>query len=420
MRITTMHSTLAALAAVFLMTSALEAASTDWPQFRGPNRDGISRETGLLKQWPAGGPTLVWSIKGLGSGYSGVSVVGDKIFTQGDKEENNVVFALSAADGKVQWQTPLGKAGAPGWGGFAGPRCVPTYDNGALYAVAQYGEVACLDAATGVIKWRKDYVKDFGGQLPEWGYTGMPLVDGDKVILTPGGPEGCLVALNKNTGEQIWRTKELTDGIHYSSPIVETIAGVRQYIQLTEQSVAGISATDGKLLWRAPRKGNVAVIPNPIYADNHVYVTSEYGVGCNLFKITSANGQFSAEQVYANKVMANHHGGVIKIGDYVYGHSTGKGWTCQNFKTGESVWEEKKKLGKGSITYADGCFYLRQEDGKGTVALVEASPTGYKEVGRFDQPERSEKNSWAHPVVAAGKLYLRDQDVLLCYDVRAK
>ena len=415
-----MHPTLAALAVITVLFSTLQAAAADWPQFRGPNRDGISSETGLLKPWPAGGPQLVWKSKGLGSGYSGVSVVGGRIFTQGDKEKNNFVFALNAADGKALWQTPLGKAGAPGWGGFAGPRCVPTVDGDSLYAVAQYGEVACLDTASGVIKWSKDYVKDFEGKLPEWGYTGMPLVDGDKVILTPGGPGGCLVALNKKTGEQLWRTKDLTDGIHYSSPIVETIGGVRQYIQLTEQSVAGISPEDGRILWRAPRKGNVAVIPNPIYADNCVYVSSEYGVGCNLFKITSENGKFSAEQVYANKVMANHHGGVIKIGDYVYGHSTGKGWTCQNFKTGESVWEEKKKLGKGSITYADGCFYLRQEDGKGTVALIEAAATGYKELGRFDQPDRSDKNSWPHPVIAGGKLYLRDQDVLLCYDVKGK
>jgi hypothetical protein len=189
-------------------------------------------------------------------------------------------------------------------------------------------------------------------------------------------------------------------------------------------------------LWRTPRRGATAVIPTPVVADDFVYVTSGYGVGCNLFRIThqSASGQqaladktitgpvelFSAQQVYANKVMANHHGGVIRVGDYVYGHSDGKGWTCQAWKTGNPAWQEKSKLGKGSIAYADGRFYLREEDGKGTVALIEASPAGYKEHGRFDPPDRSDKNSWAHPVVAGGKLYLRDQDVLLCYNVAGR
>ena len=270
------------------------------------------------------------------------------------------------------------------------------------------------------MKWRKDYIKDFGAQLPEWGFASMPLVDGDKVILVPGGSEGDLVALNKATGALVWRSKELTDSIHYSSPIAAEIGGVRQLIQLTETSVAGIALEDGRLLWRAPRKGAVAVIPTPIYSDNYVYVTSEYGVGCNLFKISVSDGKFSAEQVYANKVMANHHGGVIKVGANVYGYSAGKGWTCQDFKTGAAVWQEKGKLGKGSIAYADGHFYLRAEEGKGTVALIEATPEGYKEKGRFDQPDRHKENSWPHPIIAGGKLYIRDQDTLLCYDVKGK
>jgi len=218
----------------------------------------------------------------------------------------------------------------------------------------------------------------------------------------------------------IWQSKGFTDAAHYSSLIIAELGGVRQYIQLTAASVVGIAAGDGKLLWKAPRKGNVAVIPTPIYDDGFVYVTSGYGVGCNLFKITADSGRFSAEQVYANKVMANHHGGVIKVGDSVYGYSEGKGWTCQDFKTGEAKWQDRHKLGKGSLAYADGHFYLRQEDEKGTVALIEATAEGYREHGHFDQPDRSEKNSWAHPVIAGGKLYLRDQDVLLCYDIKAK
>jgi len=201
--------------------------------------------------------------------------------------------------------------------------------------------------------------------------------------------------------------------------IAAELGGVRQYIQLNAGSVAGIAAADGKLLWRATRKGETAVIPTPIYADGMVYVTSGYGIGCNLFRIGEKGGKFKAEQVYANKVMVNHHGGVIKVGVHVYGYSDSKGWTCQDFRTGEAKWQEKEKLGKGSLVYADRRFYLRQEDKPGTVALIEATPEGYREHGRFEPPDRSPEKSWSHPVVSGGHLYLRDLDVLLCYDVKA-
>ena len=194
---------------------------------------------------------------------------------------------------------------------------------------------------------------------------------------------------------------------------------MRQYIQLTDASVAGVAAADGRLLWRAPRKGQTAVVPTPIYHDGCVYVTSGYGAGCNLFKISSDAGKFSAEQVYANKLMTNHHGGAVLVGEYVYGYSDNKGWTCQDFKTGKAVWQSKH-LGKGSLVYADGMLYLRAEAGTGAVALIEATPKAYREKSRFDQPDRSDKNSWPHPVVTGGRLYLRDQDVLLCYDVKGK
>jgi outer membrane protein assembly factor BamB len=405
---------------IFGVTTFSFAASGDWPQWRGPNHDGISTETGLLKDWPEGGPPLAWKSRGLGNGYSSVSIFGTRIYTAGDKGAESFVEALNLADGKLVWSAKLGKSGSVGWGQFEGPRAVPTTDGDLVFAVGQWGDMVCLQAETGKEIWRKDFTKDFGGTCPDWGYAESPLIDGEQVVVTPGGGQGALVALNKKTGTVVWRSKEFTDAAHYSSLVVAELAGVRQYIQLTAANVAGIAAADGKLLWKAPRKGETAVISTPIYDDGFVYVTSFYGVGCNLFKVTADSGKFSAEQVYANKVMANHHGGVIKIGDYVYGYSDSKGWTCQNFKTGAAKWEEKDKLGKGSLVYADGHFYLRQEDKKGTVALIDASTDGYHEHGRFDQPDRSSKNSWPHPVIAGGKLYLRDQDVLLCYDVKAK
>ena len=407
------------LCAAFLASAGLASAgSADWPQWRGPNHDDISPDTGLLKEWPAGGPKMVWEAKGLGAGYSSISIFGDRVYTAGDHGQETFVQALGLADGKPVWSAKLGKGGPVGEPAFDGPRATPTTDGELVFAVSEWGELACFRAHTGTELWSKDYTKDFGGERPFWGYAESPLIDGDKVVVTPGGSQGALVALNKKTGALLWQSKELTDPAHYSSLIVADLGGVRQYIQLTPASVAGIAAADGKLLWRAPRKGNVAVIPTPICDDGFVYVTSGYASGCNLFKVSVESGKFSAEKVYANKIMANHHGGVIKVGDYVYGYSEGKGWTCQDFKTGQPKWQEREKFAKGSIAYANGRFYLRREEGKGTVVLIEASPEGYREHGRFDQPDRSDKNSWPHPVVVGGKLYLRDQDVLLCYNVK--
>jgi outer membrane protein assembly factor BamB len=413
------------LAGFVLLTFTSVAGSSslradDWPQFRGPNRDDICKETGLLQDWPAGGPPLAWKAKGIGDGYSTVSVVGDKIFTIGDKSETSFVSALKAADGKIAWSAKLGKGGAPGWGNFAGPRATPTVDGELLFAVGQWGEMVCLESGTGKELWRKEFTKDFGATRPEWGYSESPLVDGENVMVTPGGPQGAVAALNKKTGAVVWQTKTFTDPAHYSSLVPAEIGGVKQYIQLTAANVVGVSAKDGAILWKAPRKGATAVIPTPIYHDGYVYVTSGYGAGCNLFKISAQGKEFSAKQVYSNKVMVNHHGGVVLVAGKVYGYSDGKGWTCQDFATGDAVWQEKDKLGKGSILYADKRLYLRYEDKKGTLVLLEASPAGYKEHGRFDQPERTDKHSWPHPVIANGKLYIRDQDLLLCYNLRAK
>ena len=405
-------------ALVLSLASVALAVPADWPQFRGPNRDGTSAETGLLKDVPPGGPPLVWKATGLGIGYASVSVVGNRIYTIGEDTNASSVFALDTASGKQVWAAKLGKSGAPGRPAFEGPRATPTVAGDLVFAVGQWGELVCLEAATGKELWRKDYEKDFGGKLPHWGFAESPLVDGDKVVVTPGGAEGAVVALNQKTGAVIWRSQEFTDSPHYSSLIVAEIGKVRQYIQLTAESVVGVAAADGKLLWQAPRKGKTAVIPTPIYSDGYVYVTSSYGVGCNLFKVTAAGGKFTAEEVYANKVLGNKQGGVVKLGAFVYGHADDTGWTCQDFKTGTAKWQSKTP-GKGSLIYADGRCYLRAED-KGTMVLIEATPDGFKEHGSFDQPSRSDKKAWPYPVIAAGKLYLRDMDVLLCYDVKAK
>lgn len=410
--------TVLALAALLSASAWAGAAPAgEWPQWRGPKRDGCSVETGLLKQWPAGGPTLVWTAKGLGEGYSGPAIVGGKLYTMGDVGGSACILALDAATGKQLWSARAGKAGQSG--GYAGPRCTPAVDGGLVYVLGQFGELVCVQAATGQPVWSKSLTADFKGGVPGWGYSESPLVDGNLVVVTPGGRQGAMVALNKTTGAVVWRSQGFNDGAHYSSAIVAEIGGTRQYIQLTAESVAGIAAANGQALWRAPRQGRTAVVPTPIYAENEVFVTSGYGVGHNAFKISGSGGQFKAEPLYDGKEIANHHGGIVLIGQHLYGHSDSGGWTCLDFKTGKVAWKNGG-VGKGSVCYADGHLYTRSEGGKGAIALVEASPDGYKEHGRFDQPNRSGKNSWPHPVVCGGKLYIRDQDVLLCYDVKAK
>lgn len=396
-------------------TASLFSAHDEWPQWRGPIRDGLSRETGLLKQWPAGGPPLAWKADKIGEGYSGVAIANGKIFTAGDGRDSSFLHALDL-DGKLVWSVKLGKPGEPG--GYIGPRATPTVDGSRVFMLGQNGDLVCYEAADGKEVWRKNLSKHFNGEVGGWGYSESVLVDGGNVICTPGGAKGTMVALKKETGALVWRTANWTDSAEYVSPVIATIAGVKQYVQLTGKSVAGV-APDGKVLWRATRKGSTAIIPTPVVKDDLVFVTSGYGVGGNLFRVAKSGNDFKTEEVYANKAMVNHHGGVILLGDHIYGYSDGKGWTCQNFKTGEATWADKK-LGKGAIAHADGRFYLRSESGKGTIVLIEATAGAYKEMGRFDQPNRSTKNSWPHPVITGGKLYIRDQDVLLCYDVKAK
>ena len=406
------------LAALNTVTVAF-ALGGDWPQWRGPNRDGLSTETGLLKEWPAGGPRLVWKADGLGGGYSTPSVAGGRVFGTGYRGDDDIAWALAADTGKQVWSTRLGKADHS-FDMPDGPRSTPTVEGDLLYTLGGSGILVCLDTVTGVERWRKNFKEEFGGRMMSgWGFSESLMVDGDKLICTPGGKKGAVVALNKTTGAVLWQTRDFTDEAAYASTIVAEIGGVRQYIQLTGESLVGIGANDGRLLWKAARKGSIAVVPTPIYHDNHVYVTSGYGVGCNLFKVTHEGSQFKAQEVYANKDVQNHHGGVILIGEHIYGHSDSKGWVCQEFKTGKIVWQNRG-MGKGSLVYADGHLYLRSEGGKGVVALVEATPESYKETSRFDQPDRSNRNSWPHPVIANGKLYLRDQASLLCYDVKKR
>ena len=406
------------LACLASLASAGITRADSWPQFRGPDRSEISKETGLLKQWPEGGPKQLWLYKDAGLGYAGFSVVGPTLYTMGARGDVETLIAIDVKEGSQKWATPMGAMLTNPWGN--GPRGTPTFDDNHLYALSGQGELVCANAADGAIVWKAS-MEDFGGKRPGWGYTESPLVDGDKVMCTPGGSKGAIVALDKKTGKLVWQSKDFTEGAQYSSIIPADLNGKRQYIQLTMSRLVGLDAADGKVLWTSDWPGKTAVIPTPIVHDNYVYVTSGYKVGCKLVQISPDN---KATDVYSSKLMENHHGGVVLVGDYLYGFSNNGGWTCQDFKTGKVVWSEKKKLGKGCLTYADGMLYLMGE-ADGDVVLIEASPDGWKEHGRFKLQNQTTQRSpkghiWTHPVISDGKLYLRDQELISCYEVSAK
>ncbi len=406
-----------------LLASALVTTATDWPQWRGPNRDGISKETGLLKQWPAGGPPLIWKTTGCGDAYTSPSVVGTQVFGMGLFDQDESVWAVDAATGKQLWKTRIGDvARVKQQQGGNGPRSTPTVAGNLVFVEGAGGTISCLETASGRVVWTKSLVSDFGGSPPSWGFSESPLVDADRVLVTPGGQAGTVIALNAKTGATLWQSKDIKDRAEYSCLVPATIGGVKQYVQLTGANVIGLAPDSGKVLWSAPRAGKTATIPAPVVSGDLVYVTSGYQVGCNLFKVTKDSGGFKAEQVYANTDMINHHGGVIQIGDFVYGSSDvgkEKPFTCMELKTGVVKWTEPS-VTKGSLTCADGLLIHRSEGKSGTVTLFAPTPAGFKQLGRFDQPDRSGKPAWPHPVIANGKLYLRDMDALLCYDVKAK
>jgi outer membrane protein assembly factor BamB len=411
------------LAASILMLSlplhaAGPAPDADWSQWRGPKRDGLSPDTGLLKEWPAGGPPLAWKTTGIGTGYASVTVLGDRLYTLGDAGETSNLLAINTTDGKILWTAPVGKTHSDGNKEWTGNRASPATDGKLVIALGAMGELVCVDVS-GKEKWRKDMHGDFNGKVGGWKYSESPLLDGENVVVTPGGPKGAVVALKKETGELVWRCTDITDAAEYPSLVPVEIGGQRQYLLLTQQTLAGIAAKDGKALWKTPRKGATAVIPTPIYKDGLVFVTSGYGIGCNAFKVSESGGAFTVEEAYSGKQIVNHHGGVILVGDHLYELDDKGELRCVEFKTGKIVWQNKS-VGKGSIAYADGHFVVRSEGKKGEIALVEASPESYKEHGRFKLPEFSGMPQWPHPVIIGGHLYIRDEDTLYAYDVKAK
>ena len=407
----------AALAAIVVALAPLFADQTppagDWPQWRGPDRTGVSQETGLAQEWPASGPPVVWSAPGLGAGYGAVAIKGTRIFVQGLRSNQSMLHSLNRADGKYLWSKNLGRGGSNDRG--SGPRGTPTIDGDRVYALTEAGDLWCV-REDGTEVWHRNILREFSGSNISWLVSESPLVDGDRVIVTPGGRNAGIVALDKMTGKTIWTAKELNDDAGYASVMVVEVEGVRAYTTFTGSAAVGVRASDGKLMWRYPAAANgTANIATPVVHQNKVFYTSDYGTGGGLVTLQAQNGELSAKEVYFTREMRNHHGGVVLVNGTMYGFS-GSILHALDFATGKFLWRDRS-VGKGAVTYAGNRLYLLSENN--VVGLAEVTPKGYVEKGRFEIADQG-LPSWAHPVVAGGRLYIRNQNILAAYDVRAR
>jgi len=420
------HGIFLCMVGILAVAAPVVAGEGDWNRFRGPQGDGICGETGLLAKWPASGPKLLWKLEGLGMGYSSVTIVDGKLFTMGDREaggkKSQFVIAYDATTRRELWATRVGGPHRDG------SRCTPTIDGDRLYAIGTDGVLVCCNVADGKLLWSKNFSKDFGGKMMSgWRWSESPLVDGDKVLCTPGGRAAAMVALNKTTGAVIWKCrapnlgKKGKDGAGYSSIVISNAAGVKQYVQLFGRGVFGVEAETGKFLWGYNRVANgTANITSPVVCGEYVFASTQYNTGSALLKLSRDGDGVKAEEVWwlGKDQFQNHHGGVLLIDGHLYGGTNKNGGppTCIEMKTGKIVWQ-KQAPAKGSAAYlhADGRFIVRYESGP--VTLVEASPQGHKIVSTFTPP-KGKGPAWPHPVIHDGKLYLRHGDILLCYNVK--
>jgi outer membrane protein assembly factor BamB len=408
--------------AVCIGLSLLAVDAADWPQWRGLQRNGISQETGLLRAWPKDGPKLLWQVKDIGEGYSAPAVVGSRLYLLSNRGlENEFVQALSVRDGKPVWTTRIGNVGNPNQKpNYAMARSTPTIDGKVLYALGSDGDLACLETAGGKVRWQKNLRKEFGGQPGQWAYSESPLIDGYVLVVTPGGAQATIVALNKKDGSVIWKSAVPGgDPAGYASAIVVEAAGFRQYVQFLDKGVVGVDAKTGKFLWRyaEPGKGP-ANMPTPVARDGYVYASASR-TGGGLVSLKPTLDGVVAEQVYYTRGLPYSVGGSVLLGDLLYG-TTNEGLVAAEFVSGKVKWQAGS-IGGGSIVYADGHLYIHGENGE--VALVEASPEGYREKGRFtppDQPKHRDamEKAWTYPVVANGRLYIRDLGTLWCYAIK--
>lgn len=420
---------LAALTVSATVHSAFAAAPDTWPTFRGPGRTAVSPDTNLLEKWPTGGPPLAWKATGAGRGYSSLAITGGRIYTLGDglstaSDADEYLQSYDQKTGKQLWTHKTGAPWNDGKSDWQSSRSTPTVDGDRVYVLTPAGVLVCCKTEDGSEVFRVNLKEKFGGKKADgWGYSESVLVDGDKLVCTPGGTQNTMVALNKMTGEPIWKcVREGDIGAGHASIVISTVGGTRVYVQTTGSGALGVGAEDGKLLWTYGIDKTTAVIPTPIVRDDLVFFTAGYKRGGALLRqVPQGQGEVKIEEIYGLKIeLANKHGGVVLVGDYLYGDSDDAGIPfCAELMTGEIKWKARAS-GKRSacMAVADGHLYIRFQDG--VVVLAKADPAGYKESGVFTPPGAGERPGWSHPVIVDGMLFLREQDSILCYDVRDK
>ncbi len=401
-----------ACVALSLSSIVTTLAFDDWPQWRGPRRDGVSTEKGLLKDWPRGGPPLAWQTTGAGDGYSSFAVVAGRLYTLGARGGTEYVMAFDAATGRKIWEVPHGQRFGNDRGD--GPRATPTVDGDRLYAYGASGDLSAMELATGKVLWKINVLREFGGSNIQWGLSESPLVLSDRILVNAGGRGASIVALKKSDGSVLWKSQ--SDEAGYSSAVLVESAGIRQAVFFTGERALGVDVQSGRLLWSYDRVANrTANIATPIARGNRVFLSSDYDAGAALLELTPAGGGMTARQVYFTRDMRNHHATSVLIGDYLYGFSSTI-LTAMHFDTGRVAWRDRS-VGKGAVIYADERLYLFSENG--VVGLAEANPAGYREHGRF-QIETGSLPTWSHPVVSGGRLFIRDQDRIFAYNVAAR
>jgi outer membrane protein assembly factor BamB len=398
-------------------SAPIDVGEATWPQFLGPRRDNVSTETGLLKKWPAGGPKLLGAISGLGVGFSNIAIADNTVYTMGNRGEREFVVAIALDTSEQVWEYDNAPAYHNGYGD--GPRGTPTVDGDLLYALGGSGALVCLDRKSGSEVWKKSLVKDFGTAIPGWGICESVLIDGDHLICTPGGSGATMAALDKRSGNVVWKAATpQNDRAAYASAIAVEADGVRQFVNYTASGVIGIRATDGQFLWRDDSSANgTANCCAPVASGNLVLTASGYGKGASTVSLASSDGKTTAKVQYHTNDLKVQHGGLVLLDGHVYGSNDPGILACVELKTGKSKWVNRS-VGKGSLTCADGHIILRSEGGP--TAYVLASPAGYKEQGRFEPKDRSSRSAWTYPVVCGGKLFLRDQDLLQVYNLHGK
>lgn len=398
-----------------LASASIDGLSADWPQWRGLNRDGKSLETGLRKEWPAGGLRPLWVAEGLGKGYSTVAVAGGFVYATGmvGEDHEGVLSAFDLA-GNLKWRTPYG----PEWHKrYPGTRSTPTVDDNRVYVLTGMGRLVCLDAKTGTMQWSEDVAGTFGGEAPVCGFAESVLTYENKVICTPGGEDAGLVALEKTTGRTIWTSKGFSEQSAYCSPILVERGGKRLVVTITARHVVGLDPESGDLVWRQPQDPE-AKDPNhsvtPVYQEGCIYITSGHGKGGQMLEL-SPDGQ-RVSQKWVDRTLNCLHGGVVLIDGYIYGTNLKGKWTCLDLDSGEVIYEAEG-VGMGSVAYADGMLYCYGQ--KGTLGLARASPKGYRLISSV-KVTYGKGQHWAHPVISGGRLYIRHGDVLAAYDIGAE